>query len=305
MAKETKNLAASVKARLTNQAKGKGEELQNLLMRFAAERLLYRLSKSEYKEKFLLKGAALFTLWFNEPHRPTKDLDLLGFGESDIPTLENIFKEICPIDGEDGLNFLVETVKGEKIREEEVYQGVRVTLLAMLEKAKIPVQVDVGFGDAITPKAKEETLPTILDLPAPHLKVYPKETVIAEKFEAMVKLGLGNSRMKDFWDVNYLIRKFEFDGALLQKAIRATFESRQTEFPKTLPNPLTYAFAINPLIVPRWTAFITRNRIKTSTDFSIVVKDLREFFAPLIEAETRSKTFNANWQEQKWNPIEN
>lgn len=233
---QKKNLAASVKAKLTNLSRERGEELQNLLMRFASERFLYRLSLSEHKEKFLLKGAALFAFWFNQPHRPTKDLDLLGSGENDISTLETIIREICTIDGEDGLQFLVDSVEGRKIREEEVYQGVRLTFLAMLERARIPVQVDVGFGDAVTPKAKKETLPTILDLPAPKLKIYPKETVIAEKFEAMVKLGISNSRMKDFWDVRYLIKEFEFDGALLQKAIRATFASRQTPLPMNWQN---------------------------------------------------------------------
>ena len=123
------------------------------------------------------------------------------------------------------------------------------------------MQVDVGFGDAVTPKAKKETLPTILDLPAPKIKIYPKETIIAEKFEAMVKLGIGNSRMKDFWDVRYLIKEFEFDGALLQKAIRATFANRQTPLPQNLPLALTEEFAANPFIISRWSAFIKRNRI--------------------------------------------
>lgn len=299
-----KNMAASVRAKLTNQAKEKGEELQNLLMRFASERLLYRLSQSKYKDNFLLKGAVLFTVWFNEPHRPTKDLDLLGFGKNDIPTLENIFREICQIKEEDGLQFIAESVKGEKIREEEIYEGVRLTLRSMLEKAIIPVQVDVGFGDAVTPKAKEESLPTILDLPAPRLNIYPKETVIAEKFEAMVKLGIGNSRMKDFWDVNYLIKEFEFDGALIQEAIRATFVSRQTDFPQGLPTALTNDFAVKPLITSRWDAFIRRNRIKTYTDFSLVVKDLREFFSAILEAENQNKEFNAKWQEETWHIAE-
>ena len=303
---EKKNLAASVRAKLTNRARERGEELQNLLMRFAAERLLYRLSIPTHKEKFLLKGAALFSFWFNEPHRPTKDLDLLGRGASDIPTLENIIREICSIDGKDGLQFIAESVKGEKIREEEVYQGVRLTLLAMLEKARIPVQVDVGFGDAVTPKAEEETLPTILDLPAPHLKVYPKETVVAEKFEAMVKLGIGNGRMKDFWDVRYLTKEFDFDGALLQKAIRATFTSRQTSFPKDLPVALTDDFAGNPLILSRWSGFIKRNRIAVETDFALLIENLREFFAPIIEAEVQNEDFNKYWQTKRgWINYEN
>ena len=243
----------------------------------------------------------MFAFWFNQPHRPTKDLDLLGSGENDISTLETIIREICTIDGEDGLQFVVDSIKGRKIREEEVYQGVRLTFLAMLERARIPVQVDVGFGDAVTPKAKKETLPTILDLPAPKLKIYPKDTVIAEKFEAMVKLGISNSRMKDFWDVRYLIKEFKFDGALLQKAIRATFASRQTLFSQSLPLALTDEFAVNPLINPRWSAFIKRNRITIETDFASIIENLREFFEPIIEAETSDKLFNKYWTaEQKW-----
>lgn len=294
-----KNLAASLRAKLTNQAKEKGEDLQNLLIRYANERLLYRLSESEHKTKFMLKGAALFAFWFNEPHRPTSDMDLLGFGENDIPTLENIFRELCAVDYEDGLNFLADTVKGGEIREGEAYQGVRLTMTAMLERARIHVQVDIGFGDAVTPKAEEKTLPTIFEMPAPQLKVYPKETVVAEKFEAMVKLGIGNGRMKDFWDVRYLIKEFEFDGALLQKAIRATFESRQTPMPQNLPTALTDDFAANPLKLSLWSGFITRNRIKSETDFAFVIKSLREFFAPIIQIEAQNTNFTKHWKTGK------
>lgn len=282
---------------LLNRSRETGEELQNLLMRFAAERLLYRLSRSPHKDKFLLKGALLFAFWFDEPHRPTKDLDLLGRGASDISTLENIFREICRIEAEDGLQFLVETVKGENIREDQVYGGIRLTLTAMLERARIPVQVDTGFGDTVTPVATEEILPTILDLPAPRVKIYPKETVIAEKFEAMVKLGLANSRMKDFWDVRYLIKEFDFDGALVQKAIRATFAARQTDFPEALPVALSDDFTANPLIISRWNAFVKRNRIQTESNFPELVKNLREFFAPIIEAGERK--FDKRWNAGK------
>jgi predicted nucleotidyltransferase component of viral defense system len=207
-----KNIAASVRAKLKNKAKERQVEFQNLLVRFGNERLLYRLSQSEYQKSFMLKGASLFTIWTGEPHRPTKDMDLLGFGKNDIPTLENIFREICAIDGEDGLEFFAESIKGAEIRAEKTYQGVRITMLASLDGARIPLQIDIGFGDAVTPTAKTETIETILDLPKPQLRIYPKETVIAEKFEAMVKLGIGNSRMKDFWDVQFLIKNFEFEG---------------------------------------------------------------------------------------------
>ena len=219
-----------MKANLIDIAKLRGEALQKLLMRFAAEGFLYRISRSEHKGKFLLKDAVLFSFWFNEPHRPTKDLDLLGLGKTDIPTFETLACEICRIDGEDGLNFLSESVKGSNICGEEIYASRRLNLLAILEKARIPLQIDVCSGDAVTPQAKEEILPTILDLPASRIIVYLKERVAAEKFDAMIKLGIGNSRM-DFWDIAYLIKECEFNDELLQKAIKATFKTRQTPLP--------------------------------------------------------------------------
>lgn len=294
-----KNLAASVRARLTNRARENGGELQNLLIRFAVERLLYRLGLSKHKDRFLLKGATLFAVWFDEPHRPTKDLDLLRRGASDGATLENIIRELCRIDGEDGLKFLAASIKSETIRAATIYQGVRVTLTAMLEKARIPVQVDIGFGDAVTPAAKEETLPTILDLPAPRVLVYPKETVIAEKFEAMVKLGIGNTRMKDFWDIAYLMKECDFNGALLQRAMRATFANRQTPLPRELPTALTDDFAVNPFITSRWSGFIKRNSINRETDFASLIKDLREFLLPLLEAEARDVDYLKTWKAGK------
>lgn len=293
-----KNIAASVRARLKNRAQETNTEFQTMLIRFGNERLLYRLSQSEYKTRFLLKGATLFAVWTGEPHRPTKDMDLLGFGSFDIPTLENIFHEICGIDGEDGLEFKADSIKGAEIRADKIYQGIRITLLAFLDGAKIPLQVDIGFGDAVTPAAETETLETILDLPRPHLKIYPKETVLAEKFEAMVKLGIGNSRMKDFWDVQFLIKNFDFDGALLQKAIRATFAARATVFPQTLPIALTDAFVRNAAVAADWKGFIRRGKITADTDFKLVIESLRGFFAPVIEAESQNVAFEKQWTFQ-------
>lgn len=232
---EKKNIAASIHQRLKNLLNETGEEFNLLLRRFANERWLYRLSISEYKDRFLLKGASLFTLWFNTPHRPTRDVDLLGFGSSGIADMEKIFKEICAVETEDGLIFKPETVKGGEIKEGQEYQGVRITFMALLGTAQIKLQVDVGFGDAVTPEAETIEFPTVLDFPKPRLKAYPKETVVAEKFEAMVKLGMLNSRMKDFWDLRLMISAFEFDGTILQQAIETTFERRQTVFPENLP----------------------------------------------------------------------
>ena len=297
-----KNLAASVRARLKNKAQETDTEFQTLLIRFGNERLIYRLSQSEYKTRFLLKGATLFAVWTGEPHRPTKDMDLLGFGNFDIPTLENIFRDICGIAGDDGLELRADSIKGAEIRADKIYQGIRITLQAFLDGAKIPLQVDIGFGDAVTPAAETETLETILDLPRPRLKIYPKETVIAEKFEAMVKLGIGNSRMKDFWDVQFLIKQFEFDGALLQKAIRATFAARATVFPQTLPIALTDAFARNAAVAADWRGFIRRGKITADTDFRTVIESLRDFFAPIIEAERGNADFERHWTFQTgWN----
>lgn len=293
-----KNTAASVRAKLKNKAKEKNVEFQNLLVRFGNERLLYRLSRSDYGNSFLLKGAALFAVWTGEPHRPTKDMDLLGFGNNEIPTLEGIFREICALDGEDGLEFVPDSIRGAEIRADKIYQGVRITLLALLDGARIPLQVDIGFGDAVTPAAKIEIIETILDLPKPKLKIYPKETVIAEKFEAMVKLGLGNSRMKDFWDIRFLIREFSFDGALLQKAIKATFARRQTAVPHTIPIALTDAFTKNPETRADWKAFINRSKITSDSDLESLIESLRGFFMPLIEAESDGAEFNKQWRAQ-------
>lgn len=297
--KPLKNISSSVRARLTTRAKEKNEDVQSMFIRYGVERFLYRLSVSEPKDRFLLKGAALFSLWFDAPHRPTKDLDLLGFGSSDISDLEDTIKSICEIKVDDGLEFLTDTVTGGLIREEEKYQGVRVKFIAKLGQARITLQVDVGFGDAVTPHPMVAEFPTLLDFPAPRLRVYPKETVVAEKFEAMVKLGEANGRMKDFWDVNYLLEEFEFDGQVLRSALRATFESRGSTFPTVLPVALGDEFAANPMVLARWTAFISRNRIERSKILSEVIAELRKFFGPIIEIEEMKKPFLLHWNKYR------
>lgn len=297
---EKKNIAASVHQRLKNVADKSGEEFNLLLRRFANERWLYRLSISEYRERFLLKGASLFTLWFNAPHRPTKDLDFLGFGSSEIEDVEKIFAEICQIEDEDGLVFDPESVKGAEIKEGQEYQGVRILFTAFLGKARINLQVDVGFGDAVTPDAETVEFPTVLDFPSPELKAYPKETVVAEKFEVMVKLGISNSRMKDFWDLKWITKAFEFDGAILQNAIRATFERRQTVFPENLPLALTEEFSSDKGKQTQWNAFLRKNKLEGITDFTSVIASLKDFFQPIIEAINQKETFSAEWRQNAW-----
>lgn len=297
---EKKNIAASVHQRLYDYAKENGADFNQLLIRYANERWLYRLSVSEYADRFLLKGASLFTLWFDRPHRPTRDVDLLGFGSNEIADLEKIFREICAVEAEDGLTFQPESIKGAEIKEGQEYQGVRIAFLAFLGKGRINLQVDVGFGDAVTPRAETIEFPTVLDFPAPELKAYPKETVVAEKFEAMVKLGMLNSRMKDFWDLRLMTSEFEFDGAILQEAIRATFERRQTELPENLPTALTEEFSSDKAKQTQWSGFLTRNKLDGSRDLASVIDSLRNFFQSVIEASAKKKKFDARWRNGNW-----
>jgi hypothetical protein len=184
---EVKNLSASVRARLANLAQAEKEDFQQMLSRYARERLLYRLGASDYQERFILKGALLFAYWTRAPHRPTRDVDLLSQGSPDIAILEEVFRDLCRLEVvPDGLIFRSDTVKGERIKAEEEYEGVRLHVTALLGNARITLQVDVGFGDRVVPKPEEIDFPTLLDFPVPHLRSYTRESVVAEKFEAMV-----------------------------------------------------------------------------------------------------------------------
>lgn len=221
-----------------NLARERGQVFDLLLTRYALERLLYRLSISNHRNRFALKGAMLVTTWFEDPHRPTRDLDLLGFGESSSDAMLAVWKEVCAIESEDGVTFDGEGLRARPIREELEYGGVRLQTTATLARAKIYVTVDVGFGDAIEPGLEEIDFPVLLEHPVPRLRAYARETVIAEKFQAMVALGRANSRMKDFYDVWVLSKTHQFDKARLAQAIAATFKRRATEIPRTLPDDL-------------------------------------------------------------------
>lgn len=221
------NLPASVHQRLLNLSQTRGEDFNFLLARYVIERLLYRLSHSAYADSFVLKGALLFLIWAVPVHRPTRDIDLLGYGDSSTQQLEHIFREICLVDVvADGVTFDPATIQVRPIREEQMHGGQRITLTAYLGRARIPVQVDVGFGDTIVPAAIATSYPALLDFPAPKIQVYPRESVVAEKLHAMVALDMSNSRMKDFFDVWILARLFAFDGAILVRAFQATFEQQ-------------------------------------------------------------------------------
>ena len=226
MGKPVTNLVASIRGRLNNVAHERSEEFQFVLTQYALERLLYRLTQSAHAQVFVLKGAMLFQLWTGHSHRPTRDLDLLGHGEPSTARFETIFRDVCQTSvADDGLVFLAASVRAETIKQSDEYRGIRVHIDARLANARIPLQIDIGFGDAITPGPVAVTYPTLLDSPAPMLQAYPRESVVAEKFQAMVILGIGNSRMKDFFDLWTLANEFEFAGISLSSAIRATFEA--------------------------------------------------------------------------------
>jgi predicted nucleotidyltransferase component of viral defense system len=279
-----------------NLARERGQVFDLLLTRYALERLLYRLSISEHRNRFVLKGAMLVTTWFDDPHRPTRDLDLLGFGESSAEAIGAVWKEICAIDAEDGITFDGEALRARPIREEIEYGGLRLQTTATLGGARIHVTVDIGFGDAIEPGLEEIDFPVLLDLPVPHLRAYARETVIAEKFQAMVALGRANSRMKDFYDVWVLSKTHEFDKARLARAISATFKRRGTEIPQTLPDAFTPEFFRDPAKVQQWSAFI-RDLSAEVPKFETVVSELGAFVLPFAN-EARAMLLRAQQDER-------
>lgn len=298
-----RNVGASVRARLLNKARAQRQDFNLVLTRYALERLLYRLSVSEHAEHFLLKGALLFDLWFDVPHRPTRDIDLLGFGLADFPYLVATFEDLCKLDVQDGITFDFESIRAEEIRKEANYQGIRVTLLGHVDGARCPVQIDVGYGDAVTPAPEIVDYPVILsDFPAPRLRVYPRYTVIAEKFEAMVSLGIANTRMKDYFDLWVLSRNSEFEGAVLQQAIEATFSRRATGIPQGVPLALTDAFAADTEKQKQWQSFLQKNRLEASA-LEQVAADLSGFLLPPLQALSGSLKFPQFWTiERGWHP---
>lgn len=273
-----------------------------MLTRYGLERLLYRLGRSPYRDRFVLKGAMLFSLWGGEMYRATRDVDFLGFGKSSVKELEKVFRDLCVVPVEDdGLVFRTDSVVAEPIRDAMDYGGIRVTLEARLAQARIPIQADIGFGDAITPAAEEIDYPTLLDAPAPKVQAYPRETVVAEKYEATVRLGIANSRMKDFYDLWAMARTFDFDGELLCAAIRKTFERRKTDLPKTAPTAFTPEFYEDKTKQTQWQAFLGKGlAAKESLPLAEVTTMLRSFLMPPTEALVSGKEFRVRWGNKKW-----
>ena len=291
-----RNISASVRDRLLKKARTEKLDFNLLLTRYALERMLYRLSISKQRDQFLLKGALLFDLWFDVPHRPTHDADFLGFGSAEIPHVEEIFRDICRIEVEDGIAFQPDTVKAAEIRKEANYAGVRVTLLGMLDSARCAVQIDIGFGDAIVPGPDEVLYPVILgEMPGPHLHVYPRYTVVAEKLEALTSLGMLNSRMKDYFDLWILAKHSDFDGLLLSRAVAATFERRRTEVPTGVPIGLSDEFVNDAQKGKQWQGFLRKNALDPKP-LATVVADLRDFLIPVLAAIAAGGSHDYPWR---------
>jgi predicted nucleotidyltransferase component of viral defense system len=290
-----KNIVASIQARLVERSRELGVEHQLTLARFGGERLLYRLSKSEFADRFILKGAALLLMWLGEPIRPTKDVDLLGFGDTSAEALKRVFVEVCAIESPDGLTFLPDSVHVEAIREDQEYGGMRVKLMAKLGNVRIPLQVDVGAGDAVVPSPEVLDYPGLLDLPRARLRAYRPETSIAEKTEAMVRLALANSRMKDFFDIHRLAATRTFDGETMRLAVTATFTRRGIEIPGERPLALTSEFADDAQKKVQWAAFVRRTRMPDLHDLPAVIATLDRFLWPVLQAAARGEPWPQIW----------
>jgi predicted nucleotidyltransferase component of viral defense system len=294
--KPVKDLAASIRQRLQNLG-SLHQDFQYVLIRYASERMLYRLSRSPYRDRFVLKGAMLFVVWSGDRARPTRDVDLLGYGLPDSEKLRQTFREISTVEcPEDGLSFDPDSVEAAEIREANEYGGIRVTVVARLGRSRVTVQVDVGFGDSIVPPVETVEYPALLDLPAPKLQIYPKEAVVAEKFHAMVNLGLLNSRMKDFYDLAALAREHAFDGRRLSGALKETFGRRNTPLPTDAPPALREEFTHDPAKRVQWNSFIRRRYIGggdvTLVDAAAVIVD---FLLPPCRVLAGGDPFSGTW----------
>ncbi len=298
MTKPPTNIPASIRARLLDGAKRRGEDFQLVLQRYGAERFLYRLGESDHRERFVLRGAMLFALWGGSLYRATRDLDLTGFGPNNKYSLTDAIREICQIPcALDGIEFLPDSVRAEPIRDESEYLGFRVRLEARLAGAIILLQVDVGFGNAIVPAATDEVYPVLLDGPPPRIRAYPCEAVVAEKFHAMVVLGAANTRMKDFYDLVVISVGFAFSGSTLAAAIAATFERRATPIPVAQPASLSPAFYADAARATQWRRYLQRNGLPGApTDFDVVRESLRGFLDLPLRVLAEGREFSGNWE---------
>jgi len=293
--REITNLAASVHHRLLARSHATGAEPNDTFLRYALERFLYRLAVSPHASSFMLKGATLFAVWEEDPHRATRDIDLLGFGEDSAEGLNAVFADVCRVSVlDDGMTFDPASIVVADIRQGRTYQGKRVRLAARLGAARYTVQLDIGFGDALAAWGTEITMPTLLDFPAPRLRAYPAEVVVAEKLHAMAQHGMLNSRMKDLYDLQALAARLAFGGESLAEAVRLTFERRGRPIGAELPAPLTPAFAADQVMLQRWAGFLRRNRLE-AVDLAVAVERLRAFLLELWDALAGGARFAKDW----------
>lgn len=298
MRKDVKNLEASVHTRLQNAAKDTNRPFSEVLQYYGMERFLYRFSRSEYADKFILKGALMFIAWQVPERRTTLDIDFSARYDNRIAAIENVIKDICKVSvPSDGLIFDSATVKGKKIKEDADYEGIRVKFRGFLGRSRIAMQIDVGFGDIIYPGPKIVDYPVILDLPKPRLKGYPIESMVSEKFEAMVKLGLLNSRMKDFYDIWLLMRRFDFKGTRLVKALKRTFSHRKTALPQDKPLFAEEIYDYKSDRQTLWKAFLKRGDIKHALEsLRMTATEIEGFLIEPLRALSNGTKFNKEWK---------
>lgn len=279
----TTGRVASIRARLLARARAGGEDFNRTLNRYGLERFLYRLSISASRDRFCLKGALLFGLWFDLPHRPTRDADFLGFDPPDRERLSATLRGICAIEVDDGMAYDPASVEVEEIRLEDRYGGLRARLWGRLGTARCRLQLDVGNGDVVVPAAEEVVLPTLLDdVQPPRLRCYSRETVFAEKLETIVRMGVANSRMKDYFDLHALIQEGRLDSATLARAVSATFERRETVLPSGVPIGLSDEFVTDPAKREQWAAFVRKDEL-VAPELAEMVRGIRLFVLALLD----------------------
>lgn len=283
--------------RLLSHARAVGVDPNTILARYGLERFLYRLGRSPHSDRFVLKGGMLLRVWLGETSRPTRDADLLGYGEVSAAGLRAVFQDVCRVTVEaDAVSFASDSVRVAPVRVEDEYGGQRVKVQGLLGKARLAVQIDVGIGDAVTPTPEWIDYPSLLDVPRPRLRAYQPETVIAEKLHAMAVLGMANSRMRDFFDIFELARQLEFDGAVLASAVGETFTRRRTPLGSGLPVALTPAFAADREKQAQWRGFMRKSRLKNApAELAVAVDAVAAFLEPILTALQAGHRFAGRW----------
>ena len=290
------NVSASVLAKLNNYRREQKEDFQRVLTQYVIQRFLYRLGVSEYKDRFLLKGSWMFVSWSGALHRPTKDVDILGYGEYEKDTILNVFRDVLNsrIDHDDGVIFDLSTLSGDDIKKDDLYSGFRITCAAFIDKTRNTLQVDIGFGDAVTPHPENVIIQSVIDQPPAEVIGYPVYTVLAEKYHAMVALGFANSRMKDFYDIITILRTMHLEFPILQEALEATFNRRDTSLEQA-KDIYSDSFKFDESKVAQWNAFLRKNDLAEQMSFAAAIDEIHQFMEPI------HKPKNNLFSAMQWN----